>query len=162
MPFNFLLINHLLYNTSWGESGTKISISPENGEKILFFKMDDGNNSRDLKEALAMNQDNQCICDLLIYYQKYNKNNIKKIACLAEGKGKDVKHAVEQVGNMYKSFKSILPDSVFRQLIWVAYIEGNSASSLKNTKELRQELINKGIKKCEIGKNKFEYFIRSV
>jgi hypothetical protein len=162
MPFNFLLTNHLLNNTSWNESGTKISISPESGEKILFFKMDDGDNSNDLKKALNIKQSNQLICDLLIYYQKYDKSGIKKIACLAEGKGKDIKHAVEQIENMYKAFSSSLPQSVFSQLVWAAYIQVNPGSSSKNTKEFRQELINIGIKKCDIGKNKFENFIRNI
>ncbi|KKG79796.1 hypothetical protein [Methanosarcina mazei] len=162
MPFNFLLTNNLLCNTSWVENGTKISMSPENGEKILFFKLDDGNNSISLKKALNMRNDNQSVCDLLVYYQKIDVNNTKKIMCFAEGKGTDIKHAVEQIQNTYRVFCGSLPKSILGQVIWTAYIQGNPGSSLKNTKELKNELICSGIKKCEIGKTKFEQFIRTV
>jgi hypothetical protein len=162
MPFNFLLTNNLLCNTSWVENGTKISMSPENGEKILFFKLDDGSNLIALKKALKVKSDNSTVCDLLVYYQKINGSNSKKIMCFAEGKGTDIKHAVEQIQNTYRLFCDSLPNPVLRQVIWTAYIQGNSGSSLKNTKELKSELINSGIKKCDIGKAKFEQFIRTV
>lgn len=162
MPFNFLLANHLQNNTSWSENGTKISISPENGEKILFFKIDDGENSKDLKKALNINQGNVTTCDLLIYYQKNDGNSTKKVACLAEGKGKDVNHAVEQIENIYKAFNKSLPREVFSQFTWTAYIQVNQGSSLKKTKELKNNLIGLGIKKCEIGKSRFENFIRNI
>jgi hypothetical protein len=164
MPFNFLLVNNLLNITSWEESGTKISISPKNGEKILFFKLDDKNKPekvQELKNALGMKSDKQTMCDLLIYYQVNESDTTNKIICLAEGKGKDIEHGVEQIKNTYTSLKNKLPTKIFNQLTWAAYIQVNQSSSLKKKKEPIQKLIDLGIKKYDIGKDDFGNFIRN-
>ncbi|WP_048178938.1 hypothetical protein [Methanosarcina sp. MTP4] len=152
------LLQHLLCNTSWNEEGNEISISPQAGEKFLFFRIDDQSNEG-LKECLGMNGNNQQICDLLIYYQKKANNNNRfiKVVCLAEGKGKDISHAVDQIKNTFRVF-----NSKFSGVTWAAYVEIHQKSSPRNVKKQKVELNSIGLEYCEIGKCKFQNFIRGI
>jgi hypothetical protein len=154
------LVQYLLCDTHWKENGTEISLLPLEGEKALFFRID-GENNEELKQYLGMSGKNEQMCDLLIYYQKKLGNgSFKKVICLAEGKGGDIPHAVKQIQNTYTATKDKL--KIFSGITWAAYIEINCKSSPRDVKRPISELASVGIKNCEIGKCKFQNFIRRI
>ena len=160
MPFNFLLANHLLSGTSSKESRVNVSIKPENGETILFFRLDsDGN--RQLRKCLAIG-DTGIICDLLIYH--FSINNKKPKICLVEQKGKDISHAVKQIENVYDAFRKNLnaQSNIFDEFSWGAFIQTNKQCSVPHMgKQLLKPLEKKGLK-CRVGKKDIDVFIRNI
>jgi hypothetical protein len=84
---------------------------------------------------------------------------------LAEAKGKDVKHAVEQIDNVYSALYKKMNENcmpLFDGIIWAAYIcvhKGSSAPS--GTKIQTSILDDKGIK-CKVGKGDLDDFLRKL
>jgi hypothetical protein len=166
MPFNILLLNHLLCNqTSYGEEGTKISIDRKNDENIFFFHLD--NDKQDtLKSYLGLREEREFICDLLIYYHKKEKEPTKRVLCLAENKGKDVKHGIEQIENIYNALHPKINKSCknyFNSYAWAGFVQMKKGTRApKNIKTMADDIKKKGLA-FDIGRKEgdFRRFIRS-
>jgi len=102
MPFNTLLLTCLTLGRSCSESGIRVQMSSKPGEVALFFDIDEQTNpSSTLRRDLGMEGG---ICDCIVYYVQENR----KVICFVELKGRDVKHAGDQVLNTYGYFKRSL------------------------------------------------------
>ncbi len=77
-----------LPGTAWGESGRRASISREEDEEILLFRVDDA--------AVRGLFGGGPLCDLLFLYRE--TRSVRRTAVLVELKGRDLNHAVEQLG----------------------------------------------------------------
>lgn len=92
--------------TRFKESKVSIEIKTQADETILFFCID--NNSKGhsnckgctLRDYLWKGQQNQCICDLLVFYAKADR----RVLCFVELKDNksDFHHGTEQLINTYK------------------------------------------------------------
>ncbi len=124
MPFNTLLLTCLIPGTSVSEHSGRVSVKPQPGEIVLSFVVDDQTN-RDstLRQDLGIVGP---ICDCVYYYIKGDK----KVLCLVELKGSNVKHAVEQIINTFQRLKQSLGACTLRrkcrprflQIDWRAYV----------------------------------------
>lgn len=97
----------LIGKTSFGESGAKVSVKPEEGETMLFFSIDDPSNSEcKLRQLFWGNKEGENLCDLIVFYATENK----RVFCFVELKAniKDLGHATKQVTNTYTHFKQHL------------------------------------------------------
>ncbi len=99
MPFNTLLLTCLKSGKSFGEGKARVSVSrPKeyaSKETVIFFSTDDQSNEKStLRDDLGVNG---ALCDLVVFYAPDNGD--KKVLCLVELKGKNIKPAVEQVTN---------------------------------------------------------------
>lgn len=105
MPADAKILETLLFSpcllpgqASFKEGEARVSISPQNGETILFFSTDDQSNSRcKLREVLWGKQEGENICDLIVFYAKGEE----RVLCFVELKDniKDLGDAVDQVNN---------------------------------------------------------------
>jgi hypothetical protein len=119
MPFNSLLLVSLITETHFSESGVKVKMTQEAGEKVLFFKMD----QKAVRDSLRINGH---ICDGLVFYCRGNE----KTCCFVELKGNKLDTAVEQVVNTCKHLKEEIKvslermdcQSLLKQISWKAYI----------------------------------------
>ncbi|NHI95059.1 MAG: hypothetical protein EAX96_21390 [Candidatus Lokiarchaeota archaeon] len=162
MPFNLLIINHLLHGTHFGESGVSVSMKPESGETILFFHLDSEQNRQQFNKYLGISNKDELICDLLIYYLNHTHKETKKFICLVELKGRDVSHGVKQLLKTYEMFITKIGDELlFQDVKWGAIIINHSKSSTpKQTKKLLKPLADKGLK-CGIQRKDIGTFIRN-
>jgi len=136
MPFNTLLLNCLIHRTSFSEEGARVSIKRQPGEITLFFNIDEQSNRKcGLRRTLGMGE--SVICDLVVFHT--HRDNDKKVICLVELKGSDVKHAAKQVINTYQHFRKSLARPLLQRIDWKAciYLKG---SAPKETKKVRQDL----------------------
>ena len=64
------------------------------------------------------------ICDLVVFHTR--KGNDKKVICLVELKGSNVKHAAKQVTNTYQHFCRSLARPLLQRIDWKAciYLKG--------------------------------------
>ncbi len=133
MPFNTLLLTCLSAGTSFTEAGVQVGIRPEPGETILFFSIDDQSNvTCQFRKNLKIKGP---LCDLLILYSRRDKTTL----CLVELKGKNLKHAVEQLSNTFHALRSKLRKPLADQIVWKACIR-QQGHSPKETKHLRKTL----------------------
>jgi len=89
MPFNTLLLTECFLpgQTHYKESGVKIGLQPESGETVLFFSIDNQSNPNcKFRQLLGINEENQRICDLIVFYAKDNQ----RVICFVELKGSDL------------------------------------------------------------------------
>jgi hypothetical protein len=139
MPFNSLILSCLLSrDTSFKDIGTgrEIKIKPDSDETILFFIIDsESNKSSTFRVDLSIKGE---ICDLLILYSAKDSN--EKIICLTELKGKDIKHATEQVKNTFNAMINNLDKEHLKRIKWKCYIHMNRCSSPQDLKKLRSQL----------------------
>lgn len=139
MPFNSLILSCLLSrDTSFKDIGTgrEIKIKPENDETILFFVIDsESNKSSTLRDDLSIEGK---ICDLLILYSP--KDGDKKVICLTELKGKDIKQATEQVKNTFNSLTKKFDKNHLVKIKWKSYIHMNRCSAPHDLKKLKSQL----------------------
>ena len=148
---NNLLFNVLIHGTSYTEEGMHISINKgkiSGDSTILFFHIDDDSS------IIKQNNPQDMICDLFIYVSHKNsgnnKNNAndKKLLILAELKGSDIEHAVEQIKQTHITLKNMFKSAnlkLNKNIEWIAIIVA-SGSSNKNTKDPKKELRKLGIK----------------
>jgi len=147
---NNLLFNVLIHGTSYSENGKGVSITSKIGNStILFFHIDDDNS------IIKQNNPQDMICDLFIYVSHKNKGgnknnnfNDKKLLILAELKGSDIEHAVEQIKQTHTTLKNMFKSAnlkLNKNIEWIAIIVA-SGSSNKNTKKHEKELRKLGIK----------------
>ena len=135
MPFNTLLLTCLKSGKSFGESGARVSVSrPKkhaSKETVLFFSIDDQSDEKStLRDDLGVEE---ALCDLVVFYAP--ENGDKKVLCLVELKGKNIKHAVEQVTNTCRSLKNNFNNKThIQQITWKAYIL-TTGGAPKNTKQ---------------------------
>jgi len=155
MPFNTLLLTCLKSGKSFGESGARVSVSrpkrSDSKETVLFFSIDDQSDEKStLRDDLGVAG---ALCDLVVFYAP--ENGDKKVLCLVELKGKDIKHAVEQVTNTCRSLKNNFNKIHSQQITWKAYIltTGGAHTNTKRTmdKELAEYF---GKKNCDISTKK--------
>ena len=119
MPFNSLLLVSLITETHFSESGIKVKMTQEAGEKVLFFKMD----QKAVRDSMRIDCQ---ICDGLVFYCRGNE----KTCCFVELKGNKIDTAVEQVITTCKYLKDEIKVSLARmdcqpllkQISWKAYI----------------------------------------
>ncbi len=105
MPFERLLFTSCLLpgRTSFKESQASVEISPQPGETILFFcideqsKGDSGCSGCGLRKDLWDTQQGEPTCDLLVFYAKADR----RVLCFVELKDNrsDTGHATDQVIN---------------------------------------------------------------
>jgi hypothetical protein len=147
---NNLLFNVLIHGTSYEENGKKVKItkSKNSGDStILFFHIDDNNS------IIKQNNPRDKICDLFIYVSNKNKGgnknnnfNDKKLLILAELKGSDIKHAVEQIKQTHTTLKNMFKNANLNKNIeWNAIIVA-SGGSIKNPKKYQKEFAKSKIK----------------
>lgn len=134
MPFNTLLLTCLKSGKSFSEGRARVRVSrPKeyaSKETVLFFSVDDQSNPRStLRDDLEMEG---ALCDLVVFYAPDSGD--KKVLCLVELKGKDIKHAVEQVTNTCRSLKNNFNKTHIQQITWKAYIR-TTGGAPKNTKQ---------------------------
>lgn len=118
MPFNTLLLTSLTSKTSFAESGGRVSVEAESGEVVLFFNIDNE------IARQGLNIQGLICCDCLVFYAREAEK--KKILCLVELKGSNLKHAVKQITTTHKHLKEALQHSSGRDhlkhVTWKAYI----------------------------------------
>ena len=152
MPFNTLLLTCLKSGKSFGESGARVSVSRPNiydsKETVLFFSIDDQSDEKStLRDDLGLEG---ALCDLVVFYAPDSGD--KKVLCLVELKGKDIKHAVEQVTNTCRSLKNNFNNKThIQQITWKAYIL-TTGGAHKNTKRTMDKELAEyfGKKNCDI------------
>lgn len=92
----------LISGTSYSEAGIRVRIEPMEGEKVLFFVIDEQSNPDcTLRQELGMVGR---ICDLAVYYARIESSTL----CLVELKGSHLEHAISQVINTYEHLKRFL------------------------------------------------------
>ena len=112
LPFEILLLSDCLLPglTSFKEGKATVEVTPDEGETILFFNIDDQSNPGcKLRKFLWATQTGQTICDLIVFYAKERE----RVICFVELKENmsDLGHATDQVINTYTSFKLHLNSS---------------------------------------------------
>lgn len=129
MPFNTLMLDYLIPDTSFAESGGRVNVKPQLGETVLFFRIDDLLKRNKLKTEGK-------VCDMIVFYCKRNK----KVLCLTELKGSDINHAIEQVINTYHSLRRGFKKTHLSQIEWKVYIHshGSVPGKRKNKKKGKQ------------------------
>jgi hypothetical protein len=142
MPFNSLLLVSLITETHFSESGVKVKMTQEAGEKVLFFEMD----QKAVRDSLRIDGH---ICDGLVFYCRENE----KTCCFVELKGNKLDTAVEQVINTCKYLKDEIKASLGRmgcqpllkQISWKAYIcsRGNIPKGARNYQKLLEGTFGK-------------------
>ena len=158
MPFNTLLLTCLTLGRSYSESGIGVQMRSKPGEVALFFAIDDQTNpSSTLRSDLGIEGS---ICDCIVYYVQENR----KVICFVELKGRDVKHAGNQVLNTYRYFKQSLDKrlrslskacrSQLGQIEWMGLICYSSAAPSGDVRAVSDRF------KKEFGKNKYD--IKSI
>ena len=134
----------LIPKTSFSEAGGRVSVQPKSEETIHFFVIDD-----DINPDCTLRQDLGivgAICDLLVSYAKENK----KLLCLVELKGKNLRRAVEQVANTYKYLRKSLSQPQLQQIKWKAYIHQHGSSPSKTDRDWIKNRLERGF-----GKNNY-------
>ncbi len=124
--------------TSFQEGKAEVSISPQNGETILFFSIDDQSNSRcKLREVLWGKQEGENICDLIVFYAKGEE----RVLCFVELKDniKDLGDAVDQVNNTCLTLRRELGQRYYTEK---AFISAPKGASPREENEYRQKLKN--------------------
>jgi len=111
-----MLLERLLFTscllpgiTRFQENETCVEITPECGETILFFCIDEKSKGHSnckncgLRNMLWGREERQRICDLLVFYAKDDR----RVLCFVELKDNkdDLDDAVEQVTNTYDEIK---------------------------------------------------------
>lgn len=112
----------LISGTSFSDAGGRVSIKPASGETVLFFVIDDS-----INPGCIFRQEFGIvgvICDLLVAYAKENK----KLICLVESKGKNIKRAVEQIINTFNHIRKFLKQAQIDPINWKAYIYQHGSS----------------------------------
>jgi len=90
--------------TRLDESQATVWVTPQKGETILFFHVDDQSNpSCSLRQKLWGNKIGEPLCDLIVFYAKGDE----RVFCFVELKDnlKDVGKATEQLINTYQHVK---------------------------------------------------------
>lgn len=146
MPLERLLFSSCLLPgiTRFQENKTFVEISPEKGETILFFCIDDKSGSHlncskcGLRSDLWGNKEGNPICDLLVFYAKDDR----RVLCFVELKDnkKDFRHAVEQVTHTYNTIKEKL--RLTNNYTIQAFLVGYTGSVPQNHKESENVLNN--------------------
>jgi hypothetical protein len=143
LPFEILLLSPCLLpgKTSFKEGKATVEVTPDEGETIIFFNIDDQSNPGcKLRKFLWGTQTGQTICDLIVFYAKESQH----VICFVELKENmsDLGHATDQVINTYNSFKSHLKLSYTPK----AFIYG-SAGSVPYERQEYQNKLSKVFKK---------------
>src|SRR6266567_8468376 len=118
-PLHAFLVTYLQScresGTSASEKGLKVSTEKLTGENIIFFRTD----CNEGRECLKLtNQDNK-VCDYLIYYSKDGKRS--EIVCFLELKGTNWDDAAKQVTETDEHIKLLLNESIHtghQNFIW--------------------------------------------
>jgi hypothetical protein len=140
MSLDVLLLRCLRHGTSYTERKVPVTIQPQSGETILFFITDSDAFRQDLKVQGP-------VCDLVILYSQSDTQ--ETVICLVELKGRDLRHAAEQIQNTYttliRSFEQSLRSLACRhhmQLItWKACIcQGITTTDQRDVATVKQEL----------------------
>ncbi len=133
MPFNSLILTSLHSGTSFSEARNRVSLQRRSNETILFFSTDEQSNPHcTLRQDLDIPGG---VCDLVVFYAQGNR----KIVCLVELKGSDLKRAVEQVTNMYENLRRPLKQTHLQLIEWKVYICMSGAVP-KEAKNLQKNL----------------------
>jgi hypothetical protein len=152
--------------TRLDESQASVWVTPQKGETILFFSVDDQSNSDcRLRQKLWGNQVGEQLCDLIVLYAKGEK----RVFCFVELKDniKDFGKATKQVTNTYEYFKRHLK----LKYIPKACIVAASGSPLQEHEKYHSQLLkifkqanNISILQGKNPKNKDEFgdFLRDV
>lgn len=100
MLFNVLILTCLSPKKYHGERQVRIRVSNNSDEEVfLLFDIDSPEKQRELGIEGT-------VCDVLIFYTSQKK----KVLCLVELKGGDVRHAIEQLINTRKQLRRSLDD----------------------------------------------------
>ena len=115
-----LLRNCLIHGTSFTESGVRVYVNPQSGEKVRFYVLDEQSNPDcTLRQDLEMSGR---ICDILVSYTRQGKS--RAILCLVELKGRNLERAAEQIVNTCRYLWSYLEQQLeveaFRKIEWKA------------------------------------------
>jgi hypothetical protein len=100
--------NCLQPGTSVSESGLTVSIKPSKDETIQFYCAD----CHHTRSKLCMTREEQTSCDYVVLYTKNIQSNEKELLCFLELKGKDIRHAAEQIRNAYKHVYTFWKDKL--------------------------------------------------
>lgn len=151
MPFNTLLLHHLLPDLSHTEQGIGVSLKKDKGEKAAFFQID-CDRSKIVEKYSLKNK-----CDILIYFEK----NKEKTLCFVELKGSDFDHAVTQVCSTYQEVFE--KSSVKKEFAYIkaAIILSGSAPADKNKRKLKNMFGNQVLVKQTRGNLDISAFLRN-
>ncbi len=149
--------------TSYKEGKGKVSISPEEGEDICFFIIDNDVGYEALKiDRKALRTDKKgVICDCLVFFGRKgteSKEYVEKF-CLVELKGSDLEHVMHQIINTHEHLWELLTYSPCKhnlsKFVKKAYIyrQGNTPKETKHLTGLRNQLINIFESNFEHGRN---------
>jgi hypothetical protein len=150
MPRNTLLLIFLTNllaecksnKTTLEEGRGKISISPERGEVVHVFKIDNTSG----RQVLQMQEGT--ICDGLIFLGKELEapRRYMETFCLVELKGGDIEHAIKQILNTHTNLWKLLLDSkckdqlsTFKKKAYI-YQHGSAPRQTKQLAALRGQL----------------------
>ena len=135
MPFNTLLLTSLMPGASVSESGVSVGVERQADETVLFFKID----NTPVRKDLGI-QEGEAGCDYVAFYSKENRI----VLCFVELKGKDVKHAVEQIIHTYRRIQELLKYRPcwprLDHITWKAYVCYNAHSPISQTKPYVDQL----------------------
>jgi hypothetical protein len=144
-PASAVLVSCLIPDTHFSEKGCRVSVVPEVDEIILFFVIDDQSNPNcALRRTLGIERGTTC--DVLVWYVKGNQ--IRRVSCLVELKGSNVKKAGDQIKNVYRLLQAMFPP----QIEWKAYILLHG-SAPRETIAVKRDLEKTLHGKCEIKRN---------
>ena len=147
MPFNSLVLKCLTTKTSHTDAGTEVRMTPQAGERILLFVIDDSSNPGCTFRIDMGLRPTDIICDCIFFYLQDGRP--KKVLCLTELKGSDLKHAVEQILSTYRLLSEKCGRKNAQQIEWKACIRVRTSSPVQmpsNMKELINLLGNNNVK----------------
>jgi hypothetical protein len=144
MPFNTLiLLCPPPTDTNFKGVGSKSRVSMERreNEKVSFFDISGQEKAGSFLRKNWGMKDAEPICDGIIYYTS-TENPTKRIICLVELKGTDIKHAIEQVTHtrdvLERQLRLTLKSNLYN-IVWKGYVHVPS-SAMSNTKLLKKEI----------------------
>jgi hypothetical protein len=134
MPTPFLCEKCAWPGTSFGESGKRVNIAPEEDERVRFFHLD----CAEFRNHYCLQAEG--VCDLLVEYCRKTRSPVD---LFTELKGSDYSHAARQIENAFTALRPELlvcqKGARFRALIV------SSAASTPNRKDLVRQLHKKGL-----------------
>jgi hypothetical protein len=101
MVLNRLLWDCLNQDTSVAEHNVGIAISPNPGERVLFFRIDPAR----FKKRFGL-RDDTALCDVIVFYRR---NGLPPQFIFIELKSDDVSHAERQIRETAAAIKNAMP-----------------------------------------------------
>ncbi len=125
------LLKCAMRGTSFGERGKSVSVEPEAGEIVLFFRSD----SPDFRSCVGLTSVEKA-CDIMVFYYK----SPKMVICFVELKGSEIEKAHEQIRETHRAFLNASGSGNTQGVEWKGLVITDSGSSARNRPKSNGEI----------------------